>query len=440
MAARLAVVATPLVSCLLVVGMAAPLPAQRAVVSVGHPNVAPATDLLDLSTGVVTRLSNDVSDKAVFLSDGMVLLRRRSGELAWRARFMASGSEITLPADFEVSFVPSAPLPLVHPREPAVFGVYTDPIFSLAYPARVDAAGLHVWTPCEPGQFLTALDLSPDGRQLVAVCFRNLGGVDSNVTVLDSTSGAVIRQFPIPGAFLHGIALGPDGREVVVASSGPGVPEVLVRRFDLTSGALLHQATIPSPTSSIPRVVANPRRRAEPVLVRCVGSLPGDTCQAHRFDFTTLALGSEVYPPGPGPGRLFFSADGRQVITSGGAFVSRVETQSGALLNYLAAPAGGFIIAAWGAEPQPPTLAAPSVAAGTVALSWSLPAESTAATAYRLDAGSQPGLADLVTTAIGPAPSFVASGVPPGRYFVRVRAVNGNGVSAPSNEIVVDVP
>ena len=85
-------------------------------------------------------------------------------------------------------------------------------------------------------------------------------------------------------------------------------------------------------------------------------------------------------------------------------------------------------------------LALPVVAGTSVSLSWSLPAESTAVTGYRLEAGSQPGLADILTAPLGPAPAFAASGVPPGRYYVRVRAVNENGVSVPSNAIVIDVP
>ena len=41
---------------------------------------------------------------------------------------------------------------------------------------------------------------------------------------------------------------------------------------------------------------------------------------------------------------------------------------------------------------------------------------------------------------VGLQTSFAASGVPPGTYFVRVRAGNDTGISAPSNEVVVTVP
>ena len=83
---------------------------------------------------------------------------------------------------------------------------------------------------------------------------------------------------------------------------------------------------------------------------------------------------------------------------------------------------------------------APVVTDKTVSLSWTLPEESTATTGYRLEAGTGPGLTNIVTADAGMAPAFAASGVPPGRYYVRIRALNGNGVSAPSNEVVVDVP
>ena len=35
---------------------------------------------------------------------------------------------------------------------------------------------------------------------------------------------------------------------------------------------------------------------------------------------------------------------------------------------------------------------------------------------------------------------LIVPGVPPGRYYVRVQAVNALGASAPGNEVVIDVP
>ena len=76
----------------------------------------------------------------------------------------------------------------------------------------------------------------------------------------------------------------------------------------------------------------------------------------------------------------------------------------------------------------------------TVALSWRLPMLSPAAIRLspgdRLVAGrEQPRLDRL-----GPAESFTATGVPPGRYYVRLHTVNHTGESPASSEIVIDVP
>ena len=139
--------------------------------------------------------------------------------------------------------------------------------------------------------------------------------------------------------------------------------------------------------------------------------------------------------------RLTFSATGDRVLVSAlRSAAPLLEIYTGAVLQQAPAPAAGVIFAVWGAEPQAPVLAPPVVTGNAVSLTWTLPAESTAVTAYRLEAGSQPGLANILTSSLGPGGSFGAAGVPPGRYYVRVRAVNANGVSAPSNEVTVDVP
>jgi hypothetical protein len=91
-------------------------------------------------------------------------------------------------------------------------------------------------------------------------------------------------------------------------------------------------------------------------------------------------------------------------------------------------------IAAQSGPPAPSNLTA-SVDGSTVALSWS---SSASGVLYQLEAGSRAGAADLVVTRMG-VTSAVATNVPDGTYFVRVRAGNGSGVSRPSNELTVRV-
>jgi glucose/arabinose dehydrogenase len=67
------------------------------------------------------------------------------------------------------------------------------------------------------------------------------------------------------------------------------------------------------------------------------------------------------------------------------------------------------------------------------ALSWS---PSPGATGYRLEAGSAPGLANLVVTAVGGGTTFAAT-APAGTYYTRLRAVNACGVSPPSIEVPI---
>jgi hypothetical protein len=102
------------------------------------------------------------------------------------------------------------------------------------------------------------------------------------------------------------------------------------------------------------------------------------------------------------------------------------------------APRASMVVAFVPASPG--TLAA-QVSGSVVSLSWSAGGPPAAVTRYVLEVGSAPGLNDIFTGLdVGLQTSFAASGVPPGRYYVRVRARNYTGVSAPSNEVVVQVP
>lgn len=60
------------------------------------------------------------------------------------------------------------------------------------------------------------------------------------------------------------------------------------------------------------------------------------------------------------------------------------------------------------------------------------------ATSYLVEAGSRPGAADVARVVA--ATNGLAVNVPPGTFYVRVRAVNAAGVSAPSREIIVRGP
>ena len=103
------------------------------------------------------------------------------------------------------------------------------------------------------------------------------------------------------------------------------------------------------------------------------------------------------------------------------------------------APSNEVMIVAGGVPSPPPAPGgfATTVSQSTVTLNWLAPPGPV--TGYVLEAGSAPGLSNLAVVPLAPATSATFQGIPPGTYFVRIRAVNVLGRSVASDEIVVVV-
>jgi hypothetical protein len=77
-----------------------------------------------------------------------------------------------------------------------------------------------------------------------------------------------------------------------------------------------------------------------------------------------------------------------------------------------------------------------AVSGSTVTLAWGA---SAGAAGYSVEVGSSTGLANLGVFPVGVVTNLSAP-APAGRYFVRLRAANACGMSAPSNEVDITVP
>lgn len=86
------------------------------------------------------------------------------------------------------------------------------------------------------------------------------------------------------------------------------------------------------------------------------------------------------------------------------------------------------------APSAPSGLVLGSIVSSTVTLTWSPAAGNP--TSYVVEAGSGSGLSNLANSDLGsPTPGLTATNVGNGTYYLRVRAKNACGVSAPSNEV-----
>ena len=121
--------------------------------------------------------------------------------------------------------------------------------------------------------------------------------------------------------------------------------------------------------------------------------------------------------------------------------VSLVHTGTLATLASIEMPVDGHLVGI-ALGPRPPRVSALSILVENhlATLTWTVDASRSMATEQVVEVGFAPGETVARLPVVAGDTSVTVPGVPPGRYYVRIRSVNGTGVGAPSNEVIVDVP
>lgn len=87
-----------------------------------------------------------------------------------------------------------------------------------------------------------------------------------------------------------------------------------------------------------------------------------------------------------------------------------------------------------GGPPGAPSGLVATLQGSVLSMSWNAPTTGGAPSDYVLEAATDPGFGSVIFAGgIGSARSVTIGGVPPGTFFLRVRARNGSGISGPSN-------
>lgn len=144
-------------------------------------------------------------------------------------------------------------------------------------------------------------------------------------------------------------------------------------------------------------------------------------------------------------------------LAPGGPAIAQLDTASSATWYDVTAPPGVYFVRvqaknAFGISgpsnearveirpgpPDPPVATLATVTGSSVRVQWQAAPQGWPSQSYVLEAGSRAGASDIATVPVNGL-EFRAAGLPPGRYYVRVRAVNANGTSGVGEEVVVEV-
>jgi hypothetical protein len=276
--------------------------------------------------------------------------------------------------------------------------------------ARGDVTGARVVGPMRPALRVGAPSITVRGN-------RVYGEAEHDADTAVATSNSMRWSKPI--ALTDGVAdlpettLGVLSWHAEVAANAPRVPTGLVATVDGPRVTLRWQAGSGD---------------LEPFVVP---PAPGGTAATSHVVLASL---------GPG-GPAVVGLDTRSAATTvtvdapPGVFYLRVQATNGFGAS---APSNEVAVSVAPAPPGRPQEIVAAVNGPTVSLRWQPPIGGWPATSYLLDAGTAPGLSNIGTLPVN-GTTFDAP-VPPGRYYVRIRAVNAYGASVPGDEVILDVP
>lgn len=293
------------------------------------------------------------------------------------------------------------------------------------------------------GPFVNGFTYAPGTDRLLAwrTAAASLGGGFGfyDVAVVDVDSGAIVRSFPLP-AEPWVVAARHDGRRLYVVDGmvSLGVPAPIVA-YDPETGAEVAR-TAPL----LPAQLTIDESRGW-----LLATLPATPAIA-VFDADTLApLGTVTVGPAPWslgvlPGRWMTGAYVFRSGFVGSQCASTIETlnPSGTVSRRVDLSSLGGLVPPCHASslvllrsPFAPTKASASVVGQQVTISWDNPGNTSS---FEVQVGFAPGATTLRVPVAGSATS-IAGVVPPGTYYLRIKAVNEIGASPASQELRVDV-